>query len=76
MKIYGFCCCSASVCLGTYCYFESITLFQGETPENTSESLKDYDMEIFDDDDFYHQMLRELIEKKTTDVNDPVALSR
>ena len=39
-------------------------------------NIKDYDEEIYDDDDFYHQMLRELIEKKTTDVNDPVALSR
>ena len=40
------------------------------------DSLKDYEPEIFDDDDFYHQLLRELIERKTSDVNDPVALSR
>ena len=34
------------------------------------------DPEIFDDDDFYHQMLRELIESKTTtDSTDPKALS-
>lgn len=32
--------------------------------------------EIFDDDDFYHQLLRELLERKTTDVTDPVQLSR
>lgn len=32
--------------------------------------------EIFDDDDFYHQLLRELIERKTENVNDPVALTR
>lgn len=38
--------------------------------------LKDYDEEIFDDQDFYHQLLRELIERKTSDINDPVALSR
>ncbi|XP_014662168.1 PREDICTED: protein AATF-like [Priapulus caudatus] len=38
--------------------------------------LKEYDAEIFDDDDFYHQLLRELIERKTADVTDPVALSR
>ena len=37
---------------------------------------KDYDVEIFDDSDFYHQLLREFIEKKTADVKDPVALSR
>lgn len=35
-----------------------------------------YDPEIFDDSDFYHQQLRELIERKTSDINDPIALSR
>ncbi|XP_013414471.1 protein AATF [Lingula anatina] len=38
--------------------------------------LKDYDEEIFDDDDFYHQLLRELIERKTSDLTDPVAITR
>ena len=38
--------------------------------------LTNYDEEIFDDDDFYHQQLRELIERKTADINDPVALTR
>ncbi|KAF7688872.1 protein AATF isoform X2 [Silurus meridionalis] len=40
--------------------------------------LKDLDEEIFDDDDFYHQLLRELIERKTsaTDPNDQVAMGR
>ena len=47
-----------------------------EQPDVSNDNLKDYDAEVFDDDDFYHQMLRELIEKKTSDVNDPVALSR
>jgi protein AATF/BFR2 len=38
---------------------------------------KEIDPEIFDDDDFYHQLLRELIETKTSsDMNDPIALSR
>ncbi|XP_053384317.1 LOW QUALITY PROTEIN: protein AATF-like [Mercenaria mercenaria] len=41
-----------------------------------TETIADNDVEIFDDDDFYHQLLRELIEKKTSDVSDPVALSR
>ncbi|XP_071621231.1 protein AATF [Heliangelus exortis] len=55
-------------------------------PENSevlpqSESnkhLKDIDEEIFDDDDFYHQLLREFIERKTTSVdpNDQVAMGR
>ncbi|KAK9974175.1 hypothetical protein ABG768_022281 [Culter alburnus] len=40
--------------------------------------LKDMDEEIFDDDDFYHQLLRELIERKTsaTDANDQVAMGK
>lgn len=40
--------------------------------------LKDLDEDVFDDDDFYHQLLRELIEHKTTaaDPNDQVALGR
>ena len=38
--------------------------------------LKDYDLEVFDDDDYYHQLLRELIERKRADLNDPVELSR
>uniref|UniRef100_A0A9J7Y7Q4 Apoptosis antagonizing transcription factor n=1 Tax=Cyprinus carpio carpio TaxID=630221 RepID=A0A9J7Y7Q4_CYPCA len=40
--------------------------------------LKDLDEEIFDDDDFYHQLLRELIERKTsaTDPNDQVAMGK
>ena len=52
--------------------------FQGDEnmPEKEKDHNKDNDKEIFDDDDFYHQLLRELIEKKTSDVSDPVALSR
>ncbi|XP_023678690.1 protein AATF [Paramormyrops kingsleyae] len=40
--------------------------------------LKDLDQEIFDDDDFYHQLLRELIDRKTNaaDPNDQVAMGR
>ncbi|XP_063059444.1 protein AATF isoform X2 [Engraulis encrasicolus] len=40
--------------------------------------LKDLDEEIFDDSDFYHQLLRELIERKTNaaDPNDQVAMGR
>ncbi|KAM9117796.1 protein AATF [Pangshura tecta] len=44
----------------------------------SSTHLKDLDEEIFDDDDFYHQLLRELIERKTSslDPNDQVAMGR
>nr|CDQ05447.1 Bm7110, isoform e [Brugia malayi] len=36
----------------------------------------DYDAEIFDDDDFYQQLLKELIERKSANVVDPVEMSR
>ncbi|XP_075445615.1 protein AATF isoform X2 [Ascaphus truei] len=48
-------------------------------PEGKSNAhLKDLDEEIFDDDDFYHQLLRELIERRTSsiDPNDQVAMGR
>uniref|UniRef100_A0AAF5PLE2 TRAUB domain-containing protein n=1 Tax=Wuchereria bancrofti TaxID=6293 RepID=A0AAF5PLE2_WUCBA len=35
-----------------------------------------YDAEIFDDDDFYQQLLKELIERKSANVVDPVEMSR
>ncbi|CAG9530407.1 unnamed protein product [Cercopithifilaria johnstoni] len=35
-----------------------------------------YDAEIFDDDDFYQQLLKELIERKSANVIDPVEMSR
>lgn len=45
----------------------------GKTEEENS---KESDPEIYDDDDFYHQLLRELIEYKSADVTDPVQLGR
>ena len=38
--------------------------------------VKDYDEEIFDDQDFYNQLMRELIDRKANDILDPVELSR
>ncbi|XP_050295163.1 protein AATF-like [Anthonomus grandis grandis] len=38
--------------------------------------VEEYNSEIFDDSDFYHQLLRELIEVKSADVTDPVQLSK
>ncbi|KAL0271036.1 UNVERIFIED_CONTAM: hypothetical protein PYX00_008275 [Menopon gallinae] len=32
--------------------------------------------EIFDDDDFYHQLLSEYVRRKSCDVSDPIALSK
>ncbi|XP_050428332.1 protein AATF [Adelges cooleyi] len=41
------------------------------------ESLtKDVDAEIFDDDDFYHKLLRDYIEKKSADITDPSQLGK
>lgn len=44
--------------------------------EASDKTGEEYNSEIFDDDDFYHQLLRELIEVKSADVSDPVQLSR
>ncbi|XP_071851597.1 protein AATF-like [Apostichopus japonicus] len=41
-----------------------------------SSQLNETDPEIFDDDDFYHQLLKELIERKTADTTDPAQLTR
>ncbi|XP_017771666.1 PREDICTED: protein AATF-like [Nicrophorus vespilloides] len=48
-----------------------------EIPENEEGQIKDSeDANIFDDNDFYHQLLRELIEVKSADLTDPVQLGR
>lgn len=44
--------------------------------ENTTTPVEEYNTEIFDDDDFYHQLLRELIQVKSADLMDPVQLGR
>lgn len=56
-------------------------LAEGEEAERhlkANTHLKDLDEDIFDDDDFYHQLLRELIERRTSaaDPNDQVAMGR
>ncbi|KAF2899708.1 hypothetical protein ILUMI_06466 [Ignelater luminosus] len=40
------------------------------------QSVEVHDSNIFDDTDFYHHLLRELIECKSADVTDPVQLGR
>ncbi|XP_062504678.1 protein AATF-like isoform X2 [Corticium candelabrum] len=44
--------------------------------EDRDAHLRDYDPEIFDDDDFYHQLLKELIERHATSASDPFAIDR
>ncbi|XP_044735364.1 protein AATF [Chrysoperla carnea] len=49
-----------------------------ENDETTSRkrTYEEYNAEIYDDDDFYHQLLRELIEYKSTNITDPIKLSQ
>uniref|UniRef100_F1L3J8 Protein AATF n=1 Tax=Ascaris suum TaxID=6253 RepID=F1L3J8_ASCSU len=35
-----------------------------------------YDVELFDDDDFYQQLLKDLIERKSAEVVDPIEMSK
>nr|XP_031828453.1 protein AATF [Nomia melanderi] len=44
--------------------------------KNEDRGVQEYDSEIYDDDDFYHQLLRDLIEHKSTDITDPIQLSK
>ncbi|KAF7657173.1 hypothetical protein LDENG_00030920 [Lucifuga dentata] len=57
---------------------EVIPTEEGAQQLKANTHLKDLDEDIFDDDDFYHQLLRELIERKTSaaDPNDQVAMGR
>lgn len=44
--------------------------------DNDGRRSQEYDPEIYDDDDFYHQILRDLIEYKSAGVTDPIQLSK
>ena len=46
------------------------------TDDNEGRRVQEYDSEIYDDDDFYHQLLRDLIEYKSSDITDPIQLSK
>ncbi|XP_030030259.2 protein Aatf [Manduca sexta] len=64
--------------------YDIIGYKKGDKDDNETDNpgIKDrkdddeYIPEIFDDSDFYHQLLRELIECKSSDISDPVQLSR
>ena len=49
---------------------------QSETSLFSSKKDDNYDPEIFDDDDFYHQLLRELIANKTSEGCDSLAINK
>ncbi|XP_017755559.1 PREDICTED: protein AATF [Eufriesea mexicana] len=44
--------------------------------DNDGRRIQEYDSEIYDDDDFYHQLLRDLIEYKSAGITDPIQLSK
>jgi protein AATF/BFR2 len=46
-----------------------------EEEEHVDQHLANYDPEIFDDTDFYQQLLKELIESRMSETDDPIALS-
>ncbi|KAK2581039.1 hypothetical protein KPH14_006086 [Odynerus spinipes] len=46
------------------------------TEDDDGRRIQEYDPEIYDDDDFYHQLLRDLIEYKSSDITDPIQLSK
>lgn len=54
---------------------KSIANAEGDNLEQQTDA-NEYDPEIFDDSDFYHQILRELIEFRSADLTDPVQLGR
>ena len=57
---------------------EYIIIGKVEPTEDNNEGrrVQEYDSEIYDDDDFYHQLLRDLIEYKSADITDPIQLSK
>ena len=42
----------------------------GRTGEMAENEMNETDLDIFDDDDFYHQLLRDLIDRKTNSSSD------
>lgn len=44
--------------------------------DNDGRKIQEYDPEIYDDDDFYHQLLRDLIAYKSAEMTDPIQLSK
>jgi protein AATF/BFR2 len=55
---------------------EGITSINANNLKTDQEQCKEYYAEIYDDTDCYHQLLRELIERKSSDITDPVQLGR
>lgn len=54
----------------------SVAFTNADNFKTGQEECKEYNTEIYDDTDYYHQLLRELIERKSSDITDPVQLGR
>ncbi|PNF25298.1 Protein AATF [Cryptotermes secundus] len=54
----------------------AVTYIDANNLKTDQEQCREYYTEIYDDTDYYHQLLRELIERKSSDVTDPVQLGR
>lgn len=54
----------------------AVTSINANNFKTDQEQCREYYTEIYDDTDCYHQLLRELIERKSSDVTDPVQLGR
>lgn len=54
----------------------AVTSTDANNLKTDQEQCREYYTEIYDDTDCYHQLLRELIERKSSDVTDPVQLGR
>jgi protein AATF/BFR2 len=56
---------------------EAVTEEEGQADSSNSKKSNryqdTYDEELFDDNDFYQQQLRELIESRMVDTDDPIA---
>lgn len=56
--------------------YDIVGKFSSSLKDSDGRRTQEYDSEIYDDDDFYHQLLRELIEYKSADITDPIQLSK
>lgn len=82
-KILGKVCPASSASFNLFAVFNGLLLQEEKQETQTVEQdpaskvdwhLARYDAEIFDDNDFYQQLLRELIEARMVDTDDPIAM--
>ena len=47
-----------------------------DNPETSTDLATKTNVDLFDDGDFYHQLLREYVERKTASITDPEQISK